>query len=621
MDRDLSIKILSDITIFTKYSKFLPKKKRRETWEELVTRNKEMHIKKFPDLKKEINNVYKFVEKKKILPSMRSMQFAGKPIEISPNRIYNCAYVAIDDWRAFSEVMFLLLGGTGIGISVQNHHTEKLPLITKPNKNRSRRYLIGDSIEGWADSIKVLMKSYFYGGSSVEFDFRDIRSKGEPLITSGGKAPGPQPLKECLIKIKGILDEKENGDQLTNLEVHDIVCYIADAVLAGGIRRAALISLFSADDEEMLSCKYGNWWELNPQRGRSNNSAVLLRHKITKDFFLDLWKKIELSGSGEPGFVFSNDKDVGCNPCGEISLKSCQFCNLVEVNVSDVEKQEDLNERVKAAAFVATLQASHTDFHYLRPIWKRNTEKDALIGVSLTGIAFKGFLKLNEEEAAGIVKEENERVADLIGINKASRTTTIKPSGTSACVLGTSSGIHPWFDKYYIRRMRIGKNEALYRYLYKTNPNLVVDEFFRPHDTAVIEIPQKAPDDAITRSESVFSFLNRIKRLNTKWIHDGHRKGENFNNVSATVNIKNNQWESIGEWLWENKKYYNGISVLPYDGGTYTQAPFESITEEEFIDKSKTLKNINISKIKENESEGFAEELACSSGNCEITSL
>lgn len=621
MDRDLSIKILSDITTFTKYSKFLPKKKRRETWEELVTRNKEMHIKKFPDLKKEINNVYKFVEKKKILPSMRSMQFAGKPIEISPNRIYNCAYVAMDDWRAFSEVMFLLLGGTGIGISVQNHHTEKLPLITKPNKNRSRRYLIGDSIEGWADSIKVLMKSYFYGGSSVEFDFRDIRSKGEPLITSGGKAPGPQPLKECLIKIKGILDEKENGDQLTNLEVHDIVCHIADAVLAGGIRRAALISLFSADDEEMLSCKYGNWWELNPQRGRSNNSAVLLRHKITKDFFLDLWKKIELSGSGEPGFVFSNDKDVGCNPCGEISLKSCQFCNLVEVNVSDVEKQEDLNERVKAAAFVATLQASHTDFHYLRPIWKRNTEKDALIGVSLTGIAFKGFLKLNEEEAAGIVKEENERVADLIGINKASRTTTVKPSGTSACVLGTSSGIHPWFDKYYIRRIRIGKNEALYKYLYKTNPNLVVDEFFRPHDTAVIEIPQKAPDDAITRSESVFNFLNRIKRLNTKWIHDGHRQGENFNNVSATVNIKNNQWESIGEWLWENKKYYNGISVLPYDGGTYTQAPFESITEEEFIDKSKTLKNINISKIKENESEGFAEELACSSGNCEITSL
>ncbi len=279
---NLSNKILSEITVHMKYAKYLPEQNRRETWEELVTRNKTMHIKKYPKLKEEIQNVYEYVYDKKVLPSMRSMQFGGKPIEISPNRVYNCAYLPIDSPDAFSETMFLLLGGTGVGYSVQKHHVEKLPMINKPYKNRTKRYLIGDSIEGWADSVKVLVKSYLNGKSStVEFDFSDIRPKGARLVTSGGKAPGPQPLKECLLKVEGILSQKEDGDKLSTLEVHDMICYIADAVLAGGIRRAALISLFSADDVDMIACKSGNWWELNPQRGRSNNSAVLMRHKIT----------------------------------------------------------------------------------------------------------------------------------------------------------------------------------------------------------------------------------------------------------------------------------------------------------------------------------------------------
>jgi len=312
---DISSQILSDITVYMKYARYLPKFQRRETWHELVTRNKKMHIKQYPDLKKEINKVYKLVYDKKILPSMRSMQFAGKSIEISPNRVYNCAYLPIDNWQSFSEVMFLLLGGTGVGYSVQKHHVEKLPEIHRPNPKRKRRFLIGDSIEGWADAVKVLMKSFYYGGSHIKFDFSDIRPKGAMLVTSGGKAPGPQPLKECIVKIQGILNQKENGDKLTTLEVHDIVCHIADAVLAGGIRRAALISLFSADDDSMISSKYGNWWESNPQRGRSNNSAVLVRSKVTEDFFFDLWEKIKSSGSGEPGIYLTNDKDWGTNPC------------------------------------------------------------------------------------------------------------------------------------------------------------------------------------------------------------------------------------------------------------------------------------------------------------------
>lgn len=426
---ELSQKILSDLAVHMKYAKYNEKLKRRETWEEIVDRNKEMHIFKFPKLAAEINDAYKFVYEKKVLPSMRSLQFAGKPIEITPNRIFNCAYLPVDNIAAFSEIMFLLLSGCGVGFGVQKHQVEQLPDIRKPNKDKTRRWLVADSIEGWADAIKVLIKSYYSGGSTIVFDFRDIRPKGSRLITSGGKAPGPQPLKECLIKIEGILSAKKDGDQLTPIECHDIICHEADAVLAGGIRRAALISLFNADDDDMLAAKSGNWWENNPQRGRANNSVVLLRHKITKDFFLDLWKRIEASGAGEPGIFFTNDKDIGTNPCAEISLIRNQFCNLCEINVSNLESQEDFNARTKAAAFIGTLQASYTDFHYLRPIWKRNTEREALIGIGMTGIASNEIFKYNIKEAAKIVKEENERVANIIGINKSARCNTIKPSG------------------------------------------------------------------------------------------------------------------------------------------------------------------------------------------------
>lgn len=957
-----SNKILSEITIFLKYAKYLPELNRRETWQELVQRNMDMHIKKYPNLEAEIRNAYDFVLDKKVLPSMRSLQFAGKPIEISPNRIYNCAYLPIDDWRAFGETMFLLLGGTGVGFSVQKHHVEKLPVIRKPNKDKGRRFLVADSIEGWADAVKMLMKSYFVGGSRLDFDFSDIRPKGARLVTSGGKAPGPQPLKECLVKIQGILDSKNDGEQLKPIEVHDIVCHIADAVLAGGIRRAALISLFNADDEEMISCKAGPWWEQNPQRGRANNSAVLLRHKITKEFFMSLWKKIEASGAGEPGFVFSNDKDWGTNPslrkgtriwttegvfpieeledksfyvrnlngeiseakcwlsgkgkqlyklvlegghvyyataehewpvwdgesyvkvktpdievgshmkyqqtdtitngtlgdyrdgflagwqlgdgwtsvksdntvvqglivsskddesgisdmliqhlreslncqanligrgenhkelnttnnewnkfqqkfqyghkslglpktvwneasepfrrglidglfssdgsveaskkriafhtsherlatdvsdllalygikhskrftennhkgcyiidisegqsirrfkalftlsvkhkqerinnyvfrynikhndqikvvdvektdlyedvwdisvydethafqlphvvtgnCAEIALRPFQFCNLCEVNVSDIESQDDLDNRVKAAAFIGTLQAGYTDFHYLRPVWKRTTEKDALIGVSMTGIGSGTVLKYDVKEAAKKVKEENERVANIIGINKAARCTTVKPAGTTSLVLGCSSGIHAWHNDYYIRRMRVGKNEAIYTHLQVYHPELVEDEFFRPHDTAVIGVPQKAPEGAILRTESPIQLLERVKRVAQEWIKPGHRNGVNMHNVSATISIRDHEWPAVGEWMWENQDNYNGLSVLPYDNGSYTQAPFEDCTIETYDKLFASLSDVNLSKVVEladfTDAKG---EVACQGGACEI---
>ena len=616
---DISQSILSDITVYMKYAKFNPEVQRRETWKELVDRNKAMHLKKFPQLQEEIENAYQYVYDRKALPSMRSMQFAGKPIEISPNRIYNCAYLPIDDWRAFGETMFLLLGGTGVGYSVQKHHVEQLPEIRKPDPKKTRRFLIGDSIEGWADAVKVLVRSYFEGGSTPVFDFSDIRAKGAALITTGGKAPGPQPLKECLIKIQGILDSKESNDKLTSIEVHDIVCHIADAVLTGGIRRAALISLFSADDDNMISAKSGAWWELNPQRGRANNSAVLLRNKVTEEFFFGLWDKIKASGAGEPGIYLSNDKDWGTNPCCEIALRPFQFCNLCEVNVSDVIDQADLNARVKAAAFIGTLQASYTSFHYLRPIWQRTTEKDALIGVGMTGIGSGKVQQLDLKQATKIVNEENERVAKLLGINKAARTTTVKPSGTSSLALGTSSGIHAWHNDFYIRRIRVGKNESIYTYLAINHPELIEDEYFRPHDTAVISVPQKAPAGSILRHESALDLLERVKSVYQNWVKPGHRTGQNTHNISATVSIKADQWEEVGKWMWDNKKFYNGLSVLPYDGGTYIQAPFEDCTEEKYDEMMKSLHNIDLSKVVEfADNTNLMGEVACTGGACEV---
>jgi len=618
---DGAIETLSDITVHMKYARFLSGKKRRETWNEIITRNRDMHIKTYPELTKEIGELYeKFVKTKKVLPSMRSMQFGGKPIEISPNRVYNCAYMPIDSLLCFSEAMFLLLGGTGVGYSVQRHHVEQLLEIRQPNTERKRRYLISDSIEGWADAIRTLMECYVgIRSSSPVFDYSDIRPKGSLLKTSGGKAPGPQPLRECLVKIEGILQNIPNGSKLEPIQAHDIMCYLADAVLAGGIRRAAMISLFSADDSKMISSKSGSWWENNPQRGRANNSAVILRHRVTREFFMELWERIQLSGSGEPGIYFSNDKDWGTNPCCEIALRPYQFCNLTEINASNVEDQADLEARVKAASFLGTLQAGYTDFHYLREIWRKNTEKDALLGVSMTGIASNVVEGLDLEMASFAAKQENKRVSKIIGVKPASRITCVKPAGTTSLVLGSSSGIHAWHDDYYIRRIRVGKNEAIYAYLLYNHPELVEDEYFNPEEQAVISIPQMAPEGSITRHESVFDLLERVKNFSIRWVRSGHVDGLNTHNVSATISIKDDEWKDVSEWMWMNRHYYNGLSVLPYDGGSYKQAPFESIDKETYDKMVVNLKKIDLTKvIEEQDDTNLTGELACAGGTCEI---
>jgi ribonucleoside-diphosphate reductase alpha chain len=513
--------------------------------------------------------------------------------------------------------MFNLLGGSGVGYSVQKCHVEKLPTIVGPS-SKQRRFLVGDSIEGWADAVKVLIKAYTLGKSDPVFDFRDIRPKGARLITSGGKAPGPDPLRICLDKLRSVLNDAV-GRKLKPIEVHDMVCHIADAVLSGGIRRAALISLFDHDDLDMLSAKSGDWWELNPQRGRANNSAVLHRDYITKEQFMDVWKRVEASGAGEPGVFWTNDYDIGTNPCAEISLNPNQYCNLVEVNVSDVADQQELNNRVKAATFIGTLQAGYTDFHYLRTVWKDQTEKEALLGVGMTGIASAGVLKLDLEEAASLTKQENERVANIIGINPSARITTVKPAGSTSLVLGSSSGIHAWHNDYYIRRMRVGKNEPLYAYMTEKFPELIEDCVHKPHLEAVMSFPQKAPEGAILRTESYQEVLDRVKRFNVEWVRGGHNSGNNYHNVSCTIYLKEDEWQTCGEWMWDNRDYYTGISVLPFHGGTYQQTPFEDCTKEKYDELFKYLADIDLTQVIEKEDNTEAKDnVACGGGSCEI---
>jgi ribonucleoside-diphosphate reductase alpha chain len=578
----------------------------------------QMHLSKYPALAKEIKSVYKnFVIPKKVLPSMRSMQFGGSPIELSNNRIYNCCYLPADHIDSFSEMMFLLLGGTGVGYSVQTHHVDQIPIVHGV-KSKSRRFLVGDSIEGWADAVKVLVEAYFNGKSEPVFDFRDIRPKGARLITSGGKAPGPDPLRICLDQLRSILN-KAVGRKLKPIEVHDMMCHIADAVLSGGIRRAALISLFSRFDYDMLSCKSGAWWELNPQRGRANNSAVLPRGDVTEEEFKDIWERVKASGAGEPGIYWTNDIEMGTNPCCEIALKPNQFCNLTEINVSDIVDQDDLIARSKAAAFIGTLQAGYTDFHYLRPIWKETTESEALVGVGQTGIASGAVLNCDLTAAAHAVLAENARVSKLIGVNPCARSTCVKPSGTTSLVVGSSSGIHAWHAEYYIRRMRVGKNEALYSYMINNFPMLIEDCKFKPHLEAVMSFPQKAPAGAIVRTESYMDLLERVKKFAVEWVLPGHVSGNNTHNVSCTISLKDDEWEPCENWMWKNRNDYNGISVLPFDGGTYVQAPFEDCTEETFNELITHLHSINIKAVKElDDQTSLTDQAACAGGACEV---
>lgn len=657
-------KALSDITVFNKYAKFLPKKSRRENYLEISHRNRDMNIRKYPQIANAILDAYaKFVDKKRVLPSMRSMQFGGRPIELAENRIFNCAYFPIEHTRAYAELMFLLLGGTGAGYSVQKRHTNKMHKVKAPESDGEYKFQVQDSIIGWADTIKVVAKAFLNAGTLPIFDYRDIREKGTALVTTGGKAPGPEPLRQCVTLITAIF-RNAIGRRLRPIEIHDICCIVADSVRAGGIRRAAMIALFDRDDQEMLKCKspvtLREWhvvdpvthtvyfiddyqvphtkqlqkWEFDflmetktfpwgvvyPYRARANNSAVLPRGEVTETEFRDLMQIIQTSGCGEPGIYWTSNPDWGTNPCCEIALRPYQMCNLTTINVSAIHNQEEFNAAASTAAFIGTLQAGYTDFHYLNPQWKITCEEDALLGVSMTGIASGNIDTLDKKEAARSAIKTNQETAAKIGINPALRITTVKPEGTSSLVLGTSSGIHAWHGTYFLRRMRAGKDEALAQYMMEVVPELVEEDVTDPNQV-VLSFPQKAPDNAVTRHETMDEFLERIKDISETWVHSGHIKGDNRHNVSCTVSVKPDEWEALSTWMWKHKNSYNGISVMPFFGSTdYPQAPFEDITKEQYEALLPLLNKIHIEHIIELDGSeiDLAGEAACAGSACEV---
>ena len=612
-----SNKLLSDIVAFRSYAKYLPHVARRETLEQVIDRNMQMHLDRFPKLSRDIIKAYKQVHDLKQMPSMRAMQFGGEAILKNNIRQYNCSYTHIDRTRAFAEVLYILLCGTGAGFSVQKRHVSQLPKIKLPKEENV--YLIHDSIEGWAESLNQLMNAYFFRGIRPIFDYSNIRAKGSYLVTTGAKAPGPEPLKHMLNSVEAILKESV-GKNLRPIQVHDIVCIIADCVLAGGIRRAALISLFDRDDKEMLTSKHGEWWLKTPYRARANNSAVLPRGQVNKEEFKYIYDMCIDSNAGEPGFFWTNNLDWGTNPCAEIGLNNRQFCNLTTTNLSGIKNKKDLMNRVYASSLIGTLQAAYTDFPYLDDQWKITTEKEALIGCSFTGIAdAKQLLASDLKEAAKLVLDVNEKYAKKLGINFAARCTTVKPEGTSSCVMGSSSGVHARHAQYYFRRIRMNKDDALAKYLASEIPSLVENDKMSSTGV-VVTIPQESPENAILRTnETASSLFKRTMLFYNNWVVPGHRSGDNTHNVSVTISYKKEEVVDLFEQLWNNRTKYAAVSLLPFSDAVYEQAPFEECAKEQYVEMSKKVKNIDLSKVIELEDNtDRIKQIACSGGACEI---
>jgi ribonucleoside-diphosphate reductase alpha chain len=611
-----SNKLLSDIVTYRTYAKYLPHLGRRESLEEIINRNMMMHLEKFPQLSRDIIKAYKQVHDLNVMPSMRSMQFGGESILKNHVKMYNCSFANANYPEVFAESLYLLMCGTGFGFSVQKKHVSSLPAIRLPKEES--KYIVADSIEGWAESLNTLMRSYFTGGLRPTFDFSNIRPKGSRL-SNGSTAPGHEPLKMMLEMVETKL-KTAVGRKLKTIEVHDIMCMIADCVLSGGIRRAALISLFDKNDEDMLTSKQGSWWEKYPYRARANNSAVLDRSTTTREEFERVFDSCIKSNAGEPGFSWSNDTDMGFNPCHEIALNSNQFCNLTSINLTGVRNEKDLHNRVYAASLLGTLQSAYTDFPYLNHNWKTVTERESLLGVSFTGIADSPSLTDSQLQAsAKLVLDVNEKYARKLGVNISARTTCVKPEGTMSCVVGSSSGIHARYSPYYIRRVRMNKSDALAKYLTSIVHSLVEDDLFSPTGV-VVSIPQESPEGAVDRhNETAETLLNRIVQYNKNWVNFGHRTGVNKHNVSSTISYKPEEVDLLREKLWLERENYTGISLLPFDNGTYQQAPFEECTKEIFTSMSAVIQKVNLSDVREMEDNTKRiEQLACSGGVCDL---
>ena len=606
----MSVAELQNYTFVGKYARWIPEKKRRETWKESVERVKGMMLESYPSVTEEIEWAYDMMNRKRVLGSQRALQFGGSPVLKHNARIYNCIASYIDRPRFFQECMYLLLCGCGTGFSVQKHHVEKLPdLVQKYKSNGTKKFTIPDTIEGWSDAVGVLVSSYLeqdelfpeYVGKTVSFDYSEIRPAGSYLSSSSGKAPGPEPLKKALSSIKKVLDkalkeaEFSATKKLRPIDVYDVVMHAADAVISGGVRRSATICLFSADDEEMALAKTGNWFHDNPQRGRSNNSALLVRGSTTSEQFSQLMNSVK--EFGEPGFVWSDSTELIVNPCVEIGLypvdeetgeTGWQACNLSTVNCAKIKTKEEFFESCRAASIIGTLQAGFSKMAYLGEVTERILRREALLGVSMTGIMERHDICLDpdiQKEGARVVKKTNKDLAKKIGINTAARTTCVKPEGTASCILGTSSGIHPHHAKRYIRRVQANKMEDIYQHFKKTNPRACEESVWSANDSDdvicfCIEVPAGSK---LKNQIGAIGLLEYVKSTQQNWVMTGRNdslcvKPFLQHNVSNTINVKPEEWEDVEKFIYKNRKYFCGVSLLPLSGDKdYPQAPFTTV--------------------------------------------
>lgn len=600
---------LQNYTFVSKYARWLSDQNRRETWKEAVDRVREMMHTRYDSfgITEEIDWAYDMMYKKKVLGSQRALQFGGDPILKRHAKIYNCTSSYCDRLRFFQECFWLLLCGSGTGFSVQKHHVSKLPTLEhEVEDGQAIKYVIEDSIEGWANALGVLLSSYFskpvdefkqYKNSHIVFDYSSIRPKGAALASGVGKAPGYEPLANGLEKIRALLDRciKDGKKKLKPIDAYDIVMHSSDAVLSGGVRRSASLALFSHDDEEMAKAKTGNWYIDNPQRARSNNSALLLKESTSFEEFSTLMQSVK--EFGEPGFIWSESTEMIFNPCVEIGMwpidektnkSGWQGCNLSTINCSSVSDEEDFYESCKAAAIIGTLQAGFTTLDYLGEISQRIFEREALLGVSLTGTMEKHELVLSEKvltKGAKIAVDTNKKIASKININQAARVTCLKPEGTSSSMLGTSSGIHPHHAKRYIRHVQANVLEAPYQHFKKSNPQACEKSVWSANNTdEVVKFPIEVPDGAKLKNQlPAVEMLKVVKDTQKNWVQSGKNRSlctQEYlsHNVSNTVTVKPDEWDSVTKYIYDNRKYFAGISLIPQSGDKdYPQAPFTTV--------------------------------------------
>jgi ribonucleoside-triphosphate reductase (thioredoxin) len=684
---------LGDYIAISKYARHRKDLGRRETFIEGVRRVRDMHLAFFANrlpfsfpkelsrdvarlagdnsdilmarlggktLAEVINETFKLVEEKRILPSMRSMQFGGQPILKNHARLFNCSFSNVDRVDFFKEFFFLLLAGTGCGFSVQKHHISQLPsLPTRGNEYdlKVRHHIVEDTIEGWADAVGALIQSY-YNHEKVEFSYTKIRPRGAALVTSGGKAPGHLPLKEAITKCEAILNDA-SGRKLRPIEVYDICMHVSGAVLSGGIRRSATICLFSPDDEEMMTAKTGNWFDKHPHRSASNNSAVLNRNADNREFFNRCFKAMQ--EFGEPGFFFCDNPDGGSNPCCEIGcmpvieglteqdvsrlyeigyqgdlpattrLSGWQFCNLSTINGASITNVEDFLTAVIGAAVVGTLQAAYSHMPYLSAVTQLIHEKDRLLGVSICGFMDNPTILFDRvvlREAARLARATNRMVAAMLGIRHAARVTCVKPEGTASLLLGAASGIHPHHARHYFRRVQANRNDPLYRHFQSINPQMAGEvSVYRPQTDDVLTFPVTAPKSAILREDiNASQFLDYVDLVQTEWVLNGadeeSRSPDIMHNVSNTVTVKDSEWEIVCEKVWGMRQRITGLSFLAASGDkTYRQAPREEVREELDVLKWNSLqpKRVDWTALSEREdATKLAQEIACAGGKCEI---